>query len=165
MRKFIYILVVAILAVVLWEAFGSKKQAMAPVTTSTPESVTSTAVAQSAVGPSPFFAERTNAAIGTYLTDENGRTLYTFTHDTKNVSTCTGVCLDKWPPYGLDISATGTAPLHLPMLPLDVGTIKGNNGKIQFAWKGMPLYYFAQDKAPGDTLGEGVLGSWYVVKL
>jgi predicted lipoprotein with Yx(FWY)xxD motif len=53
----------------------------------------------------------------------------------------------------------------MPMLPADAGTTKGNNGMVQFTWKKMPLYRFAQDKKPGDVSGQGLGGVWSVVKM
>ncbi|MGO9307781.1 MAG: hypothetical protein ACLQDL_02010, partial [Spirochaetia bacterium] len=32
-------------------------------------------------------------------------------------------------------------------------------------YKGWPLYYWAQDKAPGDMTGEGVHKVWYILKV
>lgn len=114
---------------------------------------------------SGFFSQETNATLGTYLTDENGRTLYTYNNDKANVSNCTESCLQAWPPYGPGISNNSTGTYNLPMLPANIGIIKGNNGMLQFTWKEMPLYYFAQDKQPGETLGQGVGGVWSVVSV
>jgi len=74
------------------------------------------------------------------------------------VSNCAGDCLAKWPAY----LATEAAP---PGIPANVTVITKADGTHQFTWKQMPLYYFANDKAPGDTNGQGVGGVWYVVTL
>ena len=37
------------------------------------------------------------------------------------------------------------------------------DGKTQVSYKGMPLYYWAQDSAPGQTSGQGVQNLWWVV--
>jgi predicted lipoprotein with Yx(FWY)xxD motif len=33
----------------------------------------------------------------------------------------------------------------------------------QMTYNGWPLYYYIKDKAPGDTTGQGVGGTWFVV--
>jgi predicted lipoprotein with Yx(FWY)xxD motif len=174
----IVIIVVLAIAAIVYFA-GMSRKAVAPSAPSTVSSTTVNASTSSAAGAatastgtsassapvvqSAYFSDRTSSSLGTYLTDGHGMTLYTFGHDTPGVSNCTGVCLTKWHPYGPGISASGT--YNLPMLPVNVGTIKGNNGMVQFTWKGMPLYYYYLDKTPGQTLGEGVLNAWYVVKI
>ncbi|MCL4437524.1 hypothetical protein M1513_00600 [Patescibacteria group bacterium] len=163
MKKNIYILIIiliiAVAVAVLWSVFGSANKVAAPTS-----KIQNSSTSQSAAfAPSAYFNETTSASLGVYLTDAKGMTLYTFTHDSPNISNCTGVCLSKWSPYGPGIRAGGI--VNLPMLPENVGTIKGNNGMIQFTWKNMPLYYYYQDKNAGDTFGEGVLGAWYVVKI
>ena len=177
MKKIIWVLIVliVIVGVVAWYFAAMSQPAVAPsapsgISTSTavaPVSATATTTASSSpvntFMPSAYFNSRATATLGMYLTDAKGMTLYTFTHDTTDKSNCTGVCLTKWFPYGPGISASGT--YNLPMLTVNVGVIKGNNGMAQFTWKGMPLYFYYQDKTPGQTLGEGVLGAWYVVKL
>lgn len=167
MRKYIYILIVIVVAIALWEIFGVKKPAVAPtITNQAPASSSATASMPTTVSiQSPYFSEISTSSLGTYLTDKKGLTLYTFSHDKPGVSTCTGKCLTLWPPYGPGISATGTQPVNLPMLPVNVGVIKGNNGMMQFTWKGMPLYYYYEDKKPGDIFGEGIFDAWYVVNL
>jgi predicted lipoprotein with Yx(FWY)xxD motif len=87
-------------------------------------------------------------------------TLYLFTKDTKGTtkSACTGQCLSAWPPALVGASAptasgvTGT-----------VGSITGPGGGKQLTLNGWPLYYYVQDKAPGDLLGQGVGNIWWVI--
>ena len=38
-----------------------------------------------------------------------------------------------------------------------------DDGSEQATYNGWPLYYFAQDSAPGDVNGQGVGDVWYVV--
>jgi predicted lipoprotein with Yx(FWY)xxD motif len=107
---------------------------------------------------SEYFQSGSSAALGQILTDPKGLTLYTFTNDKPGVSTCSGACLANWPAYLSDEAAPSG-------LPANVSVFKRADGKFQFAWKQLPLYYFANDKVAGDTNGQGVGGVWYVVTL
>jgi len=47
-----------------------------------------------------------------------------------------------------------------------LGTIKRADGTTQVTYNGMPLYYYAQDKKAGSTMGEELKqfgGKWYLV--
>lgn len=98
-------------------------------------------------------------ALGEILVGSNGMTLYMFTKDEENKVNCSGDCLVNWPPLvtqgnpvlgeGVDEALVGTADLP-------------DGGKI-VTYNGMPLYYWVNDKEPGETTGQGVGGVWYVV--
>jgi len=96
--------------------------------------------------------------IGSYLTDINGMTLYYFKKDTAGKSACEGPCVENWPLYYRETVAPKDG-----LAASDFGSITRPDGKKQTTYKGMPLYYFAKDKKPGDTLGQGVKDAWYVV--
>ncbi len=102
------------------------------------------------------YKTMSSPTLGNYLTDMKGMTLYTYTKDTAGVSNCNGACLTIWPAY--------TTPSQTSTLPANISIIKRSNGTLQYAWKGMPLYYFAKDKNPGKTTGQGVGGVWNVAK-
>jgi predicted lipoprotein with Yx(FWY)xxD motif len=95
-----------------------------------------------------------------YLTDDNGMTLYYFTLDTNGQSACYGGCADAWPVF-YAASVTVSDPLKAS----DFDTIARTDGSKQTTYKGWPLYYWAQDKVPGDMTGEGVHKVWYVLKV
>ena len=91
---------------------------------------------------------------GSYLTGEDDLALYIFKKDTKDSgkSVCNGDCATNWPPYEADETdeveaegATGTLSI-----------ITRDDGSKQLAYNGMPLYYFAGDKAAGDTNGSAI---------
>ena len=94
---------------------------------------------------------------GTILVDGEGRTLYLFTQDSPGVSTCEGDCLAAWPPLLGEPEAGEGVDESL----LDV-TLRAD-GSQQVTYNGWPLYYWAQDMAPGDTTGQGVNEVWWVV--
>ncbi|AZN38683.1 plastocyanin/azurin family copper-binding protein [Paenibacillus albus] len=100
----------------------------------------------------------TSAALGNYLTDENGRTLYYFDKDTMNKSVCEGTCLANWPAYLADGGSTPTG-----VASSDFGTITRADGSKQTTYKGYPLYYFIKDAAHGDANGQAVNNVWFVV--
>jgi len=94
--------------------------------------------------------------LGMVMTDPKGMTLYTFAKDTSGVSNCTGKCLTAWPAY--------VAPSQTSNVPANISLVKRPDGTFQYAWKGMPLYYYAKDGDSGDAYGNGIGGVWSVIK-
>ena len=99
-----------------------------------------------------------NGVGGQYLTDEKGMSLYYFTKDTINKNNCTGACADVWPIFYSENSA-----VSLPLKSSDFATITGNNTE-QSTYKGQPIYYYKGDVKPGDVLGDGIGGVWFLAK-
>ncbi|WP_341359392.1 hypothetical protein V5H98_16930 [Georgenia sp. M64] len=97
--------------------------------------------------------------LGTILVDGEGMTLYMFTNDTQDSgeSVCEGDCLVAWPP--LEGEPTAGEGVDDSLL----GTIERSDGSTQASYNGWPLYYWAQDTAPGDVTGQGVGDVWYVL--
>jgi predicted lipoprotein with Yx(FWY)xxD motif len=95
--------------------------------------------------------------IGSFLTDAKGMTLYTFKNDMPGMSHCEGGCVENWPIYFAERvdAKEGVAAK-------DFATITRADGKKQTTYKGMPLYYYHDDKAAGDTSGQGKRDVWYV---
>jgi predicted lipoprotein with Yx(FWY)xxD motif len=101
-------------------------------------------------------------AIGKTLVDANGRTLYLFANDRRNVSTLSTAGQAVWPPFTAAVKprAMGGA------LASQITVIKKVHGRPQVAYNGHPLYYYAGDQAPGQTAGQGLnqFGArWYVL--
>ena len=44
-----------------------------------------------------------------------------------------------------------------------VGVITRADGTYQVTYNGIPLYFYDKDKNVGDTTGQGVGGTWFVV--
>lgn len=101
-------------------------------------------------------------AVGDYLTDADGNTLYVFLNDSPGMTSCFDSCLQTWPPLTVDAGATPTAGDGITG---ELGTIeRSDDGSSQVTLDGWPLYYFAGDAAPGDTNGEGVGNVWFVAR-
>ena len=96
--------------------------------------------------------------IGKYLADGNGMTLYRFTKDTMNNSHCMEGCALNWPPFYFDPAAVEDG-----MEPGDFAVITRTDSRQQTTYQGMPLYYFKNDKFPGDTFGDGIGDVWFLV--
>ena len=113
------------------------------------------AVAETAaiVGVPPSVVIQTTGA-GHYLTDKDGKTLYTYIADeAPGKSACEDNCAKAWPP----LLAEGEA---VPAGDWSLATRA--NGSKQWAYKGQPLYRYAKDTGPWAMLGEGMANSWYV---
>jgi predicted lipoprotein with Yx(FWY)xxD motif len=107
-------------------------------------------------GPSVSVA---SSSLGKILVDSRGLTLYTYGHDTRNVSVCTDVCARVWPPAtvaGAPTAATGVSRARL-------NTITRSDHETQLVYRGHPLYTFSEDTRRGQMGGEGFLGVWFVV--
>ena len=98
-------------------------------------------------------------SLGTYLTGPDGKALYLFTKDSRDTSTCTGQCAGNWPPLILSGSA---APIADTGVTGTLATITHPDAGRQITYNGVPLYYNAQDAAPGDTKGQGASNVWYL---
>jgi predicted lipoprotein with Yx(FWY)xxD motif len=96
---------------------------------------------------------------GSYLTDAKGMALYVFKMDSPGKSVCAGDCVARWPLYHQEkVGVTGD------LKAADFATITREDGKKQTTYKGMPLYYFADDKAAGDTKGHKVKEVWFLAQ-
>jgi predicted lipoprotein with Yx(FWY)xxD motif len=87
------------------------------------------------------------------LTDAKGMTLYIWDKDTAGTSNCYDQCATNWPPVLVDAKTEVSGDWSLV-------DRKGSDQKV-VAYKGMPLYTWIKDKAPGDTTGDGVGGTWH----
>jgi len=96
-----------------------------------------------------------------YLVDQEGHTLYLFTNDTQNsgASACMEDCLAAWPALIVTTTPAAGEGVDATML----GTITRDDGTMQATYNGWPLYYYAEDLAPGDISGQGINDVWYLV--
>lgn len=148
------LVIVALVAFVAWFAFHTKSntdstldlagsQQIAP-----PQSKSKTnSNKPNTSAAAQIVTTKTNSSGGQYLADGSDKTLYTYASDTSGVSNCTGSCLATWPIY----QAASTSAL-----PANVTVITRSDGKKQYAYKGMPLYYYTGDTSPGMVTGDGI---------
>lgn len=95
--------------------------------------------------------ETHSAPMGTFLTDGSGDALYMFAADSHGKSACTGACTTYWPP----LTVHGKAAVAGSAKAADLGLITRSDGSKQVTYAGHPLYYYAGDRKPGDTNGQG----------
>jgi predicted lipoprotein with Yx(FWY)xxD motif len=100
-----------------------------------------------------------DAKLGQFLADDQGRTLYMFTKDDKNVSNCYDKCATAWPPLLSAGQPKGLEGINASLL----GTTQRTDGSMQVTYNGYPLYYYAKDEKPGDVAGQDVGKVWYVL--
>lgn len=89
------------------------------------------------------------------MTDNAGRTLYTFDKDAANKSNCYGGCAAAWPPFFAKDGAQAREGFSI---------IARDDGSKQWAMNGKPLYYFLADTKAGDIKGDGDGGVWHVIR-
>ena len=102
-----------------------------------------------------------NAELGSYLTDESGFTLYYYKDDTARTSACTGDCLQTWP----GVMTSGAPLAGDPSIKGKLGWINRPDGGMQVTYNDMPLYFYSKDNNPGEALGQGAGGKWFVMPL
>jgi predicted lipoprotein with Yx(FWY)xxD motif len=111
------------------------------------------------VNPVTLSASR-NEELGQFLVGSNGMTVYSFANDEAGVSNCSGDCATAWPPVTVPFPELVGAAANVTG---ELGTIEREDGTYQVTYNGMPLYYWQDDQAPGDTTGNGVGDVWSVV--
>jgi predicted lipoprotein with Yx(FWY)xxD motif len=147
------LVIVALVAFVAWYAFHTKSNTentlgTAANTQTEPSKNQESSSNNSASASEQVVTTKTDSKGTKYLADKDGKTLYTYGSDTTGVSKCTGSCLDTWPIY--DASSAPTT------LPANVSVITRSDSKKQYAYKGMPLYYYTGDSSAGMVNGDGV---------
>ena len=132
---------------------GSSSSSSSTSSASTPASPTSTS------GSAAVIKTASNPTLGTVLVNGQGMTLYALSAERGGKWICTSSgCLQVWHPVTVSAGSTPTGTASL-------GVIKRPDGTTQVTYKGMPLYTFAQDHAPGQANGQGVkdVGTWNAV--
>lgn len=132
--------------------------AMAPTQPAAAKSSATQAPAE-AMPTGPAMVNLASGALGSHLVDGKGMTLYIFTKDSPGTSTCYDKCAAAWPA----LLTAGTAQAGSGVDASKFGTTTRTDGSTQVTYNGWPLYYFAKDKQPGDTTGEGVGSVWFCI--
>ena len=103
------------------------------------------------------------SSYGRVLFDGRGHVLYAFTRDTKGRSACYGACARAWPVYFAKSGLKAGNGVNRSLL----GTTKRRDGRRQVTYAGRPLYYYVNDRKPGQILCQNVAefgGTWLVVR-
>lgn len=108
----------------------------------------------------PTISIGTSEELGTYLVGPDGMTLYSLSRDPLNESVCIDQCATNWNPLTVDSAAALTAADDVPG---ELATIERADGSLQVTYNGIPLYYWSNDEAPGDTTGHRVGNVWWIV--
>jgi predicted lipoprotein with Yx(FWY)xxD motif/polyisoprenoid-binding protein YceI len=101
-----------------------------------------------------------NDKLGRFLTGVDGMTLYRFNPDEPGLSNCYDQCAVNWPPL---LVQAGEVPVAGFGVTGELGVTERQDETLQVTYDGMPLYYWIDDAAPGDTTGQGVNDVWFVV--
>jgi predicted lipoprotein with Yx(FWY)xxD motif len=104
----------------------------------------------------PGFALAAEPAMmkGGMMVDHKGMTVYTFDKDAGGKSMCNGDCAKNWPPMMAPAGAKAEGKWTV---------IKRDDGMMQYAYDGKPLYTFMKDEKPGEMKGDGMKDVWHVV--
>jgi predicted lipoprotein with Yx(FWY)xxD motif len=85
------------------------------------------------------------------LVDGRGMSLYTYEKDAGGKSACVAGCAKNWPPLGATAADRAAG---------DYTIITRDDGSLQWAYKGKPLYTWIKDAKPGDRTGDGWNKVW-----
>ncbi|MFW9079840.1 hypothetical protein ACOI9X_11235 [Pseudomonas sp. P2757] len=89
------------------------------------------------------------------MVDHKGMTLYTFDKDSGGKSMCNDDCAKNWPPLMAPADAKAEGKWTV---------IKRDDGMMQYAYDGKPLYTFMKDTKPGEMTGDKMKNMWHVVR-
>jgi predicted lipoprotein with Yx(FWY)xxD motif len=97
------------------------------------------------------------AVAGGHLVDARGMALYTRDRDVRGSgkSGCDYPCDKLWPPAYAPAGAVADG---------DYSLVERTDGTRQWAWRGWPLYRYAEDEAAGEAKGDGYRKAWHLAK-
>jgi len=109
--------------------------------------------------PGPVTIEVADTEVGDVLTDGDGQALYVFLLDDEATISCVDVCRATWIPVLLDgkLSVSGGIDRAL------FEERELEDGTVQVAVGGQPLYRYAGDLEAGTVNGQGFDKLWYLV--
>jgi predicted lipoprotein with Yx(FWY)xxD motif len=155
-RPSIKFLVPTLAASVLLSACGSSSSSSSVATPTQPA-----AAATGSNNSNAIVKTASSSKLGTtVLVNAQGMTLYHLSVEHSGKFICTNAkCVQTWPP--LTVKSSGRPSGTVASL----GTVKRPDGTLQVTYKGMPLYTFAHDTAPGQANGQGIkdVGTWSAV--
>jgi len=158
MRRIGTLLVILALVAAACSAADASSGADEITTTTTEAAATTTeATTTTTEAGSGSVVAVAESSLGSILVDGDGNTLYLFTPDNQGESVCYDQCEAAWPPLVDDFTAGDGIDAAL------LGTAPRTDGTDQVTYNGWPLYYFANDAAPGDVNGQGVNDVWYIL--
>jgi predicted lipoprotein with Yx(FWY)xxD motif len=104
---------------------------------------------------------QSNLTLGAYIVDQRGHALYLHRKDRRGRSQCYGECEKLFIPAlkRTNVKINLERGLNQRLL----GQHKRRDGSLQVTYNNNPLYYFANDKSPNDTLGHTHNMTWYLV--
>jgi predicted lipoprotein with Yx(FWY)xxD motif len=103
-------------------------------------------------GAAITISSRQVSGVGTVLTDQSGKTLYTPEQEANGMIKCTGSCTSFWFPVTV---ASGVTPHAGSSLTGKLASIQRPDGSSQVTYNGGPLYTFKLDTGPGQAHGNG----------
>jgi len=89
------------------------------------------------------------------VTDSKGMTLYVYDKDAPGKSSCNGGGAAAWPPL---TATTADKPNGKWTI------VTRDDGTLMWAYDSKPVYFWKADKAPGDTTGDGIGGTWHIAR-
>jgi predicted lipoprotein with Yx(FWY)xxD motif len=89
------------------------------------------------------------------LVDSRGMSLYTHDRDAGGKSACGAVCARNWPPLVATAADRAAG---------DYTIITRDDGSLQWAYKGRPLYRWIKDTRPGERSGDGFNRAWTLAR-
>lgn len=140
--------------------------APAPVVPTAPSAATvaPTTASSAASDPTLMLKLARVANFGLFVSDGADRTLYAFDNDKKDTSTCTGNCLQNWPPFIVKaVPQAEPVQSGIGVNQALISTFMRADGTMQAEYDGRPLYYYSGDKAPGDFKGHNIGNLWHVL--
>ncbi|HTI23817.1 MAG TPA: hypothetical protein VL652_22660 [Kutzneria sp.] len=102
-----------------------------------------------------------NTTLGKVVVDDQGFTLYMFSHDSASPpkATCDGECALTWEPVSAQDGSVTVQGVGQGL----VGEVTRSDGTKQMTLGGQPLYRYAPDQKPGDTTGQNQGGMWFAI--
>jgi predicted lipoprotein with Yx(FWY)xxD motif len=147
LETLLLIVMVGLVAFIVWYVFHASSDTNATLDNATNTSnKAATKQLRATASSAKIIITKNNASSGNYLTEVSGKTLYTYGADTSGVSNCKGSCSIAWPAYKASSKAN---------LPTNVTVIERPDNTMQYAYKGMPLYYYASEST-GQVTGDGI---------